>query len=145
MILCMAPLDDEIIEDAYGGYDKDEYGLPFCYLKGHETTGLLGKTERLYITAHGNDNEIGDADEGASWTAAKLAPVIAAYLPGTYEGSVYISACSSAPNFILDLTQELDGIGAGGSHDWRGRVFGVRGDVDVDIPPHTDAAWEGAL
>lgn len=60
MILCFTTDDSRIVDDAYAGYDPHVFGTPYCYLPRHGYRGLLGQAENLFISAHGNDHEIGN-------------------------------------------------------------------------------------
>lgn len=138
MILCMTTDDTGILNDAYKGYDQSVFGIPYCYLAGHSFGGMLGRGENLFISAHGDDTEIGNETGQPAYTAAQLkAALTNNILPGNYTGKLYISACGSAPLYVNTLRTAL---GAA----YAGRVFGMFGDIDYAIEAPTSNAWQAA-
>lgn len=138
MILCMTTDDIGIVEEAYSGYDQNVFGIPYCYLQNHSYRGMLEQNEALFISAHGNDDEIGNAAGQPAYTPAQLAAVLNNYvLPGNYRGRIYVSACGSAPVYVNSLRAAL---GAG----YRGRVFGMYGDIDYTIDAPGVPPWVAA-
>lgn len=135
MILCMTTDDMGIVQDAYARYDENVFGIPYCYLNAHSYTGFLGNNENLFISAHGNDMEIGNEQGDPSYTPQKLARVLTNYvLAGNYAGKIFISACGSAPIYVNNLRAALgDG--------YEGRVFGMYGDVDYRIAAPNSGEW----
>lgn len=138
MILCMTTDDIGIVEEAYSGYDQNVFGIPYCYLPRHDYVGLLEQNENLFISAHGNDAEIGNEEGQPAYTPQQLAAVLSRYvLPQDYRGRLYISACGSAPVYVNSLRATL---GAG----YRGRVFGMYGDTDYSIAAPGVPPWVAA-
>lgn len=138
MILCMTSDDIGIVEEAYDDYDQRIFGIPYCYLPAHSFRGMLGNTEDLFISAHGNDAEIGNKRGSPAYSAQQLKGVlINDVLPGNYSGRLYISACGSAPVYVNALRAAL---GA----DYAGRVFGMFGDTDYSIAAPGSRAWRAA-
>ncbi len=138
MILCFTSDDSNILNDAYSSYDKKVFGIPYCYLKNHNYRGLLEQNENLFISAHGNDHEIGNEQGNPSYTPKQLANVLVNYvLPGKYTGSIYVSACGSAPMYVNSL---LDALGA----NFAERIYGMYGDIDYDIKPPSNQSWLSA-
>jgi hypothetical protein len=138
MILCFTTDDPRIVDDAYAGYAPHVFGIPYCYLPRHGYRGLLGQAENLFISAHGNDHEIGNERGQPAYTPQQLRDVLVNdVLPGMYTGRIYVSACSSAPVYVNNLRQQL---GAG----YVGRVFGMFGAIDYEIAPPASPAWRAA-
>jgi len=73
---------------------------------------VLGRTEVLCLSAHGNDTEIGDEDdEGWTWTTTDIAAMLARN--PKHQGPILIHACSrSIANFAAGLAVELEKIRA---------------------------------
>jgi hypothetical protein len=137
MILCFSQDDMKVVDKAYGE-QKATFGIAYCYLKDHEFGGFLKRDENLFVTAHGNEDEIGNKGEGLSLTPAQLAKVLTAHvLPGSYAGSIYVSACDTAPKYVNGLLQAL---GSG----YANRIYGCVGDVELAIKPPGDSMWKKA-
>ena len=135
MILCFTSDDPDIVDDAYRGYAQEIFGTPYCYLKDHLYGMFLGRTENLFISAHGNEDEIGNQEGRPSFTPAALAKLLETNVfPGIYAGSIYVSACGSAPQYVNGL---LAALGKG----FNGRVFGMFGDTDYIIDPPMNKQW----
>jgi hypothetical protein len=135
MILCMTTDDIGIVNEAYAGYDQGVFGIPYCYLPNHSYGGMLGQTEDLFISAHGNSREIGNENGPVGYTPQQLAAVLTSYvLPGRYSGRIFISACGSAPVYVNNLRAAL-------GNAYRGRVFGMYGDVDYSIDAPGVPPW----
>jgi hypothetical protein len=135
MILCLTSDDMEIVKDAYSGYDESVFGIPYCYLPGHSYRGLLGQSENLFISAHGNDMEIGNREGSRAYTPGALRDVLTNYfLPGNYSGSIYVSACHSAPRYVNELRAAL---GAG----YARRIFGMFGEIEFRIARPGASGW----
>jgi hypothetical protein len=66
--------------------------------------------EPLCLSAHGNDEEIGDADApGWGWDSADIANLLVANAPGGWLGPVLIHACAEqVSNFSAHLAVALD-------------------------------------
>lgn len=73
--------------------------------------GQLGPNEALCFSAHGNDNEIGDADGGSNdwgWTRMDIANLLAQNAPPHYAGPILIHACAqNVSNFSAGLAVAL--------------------------------------
>lgn len=135
MILCMTTDDMGIVEDAYMGYDLGTFGIPYCYLPRHGYGLMLPNNENLFISAHGNDDEIGNARGAPSYTPAQLRQVLKNYvLPGSYRGAIFVSACGSAPRYV-------NGLLAAFGPAYGGRIFGMFGDVDYQIEAPGVPPW----
>ncbi|MEJ5999789.1 hypothetical protein [Paucibacter soli] len=135
MILCMTTDDIGIVEEAYADYDQRVFGIPYCYLSAHNYRGLLDQGEDLFISAHGNDDEIGNAAGAPAYTPQQLAAVLNNYvLPGNYRGRIFVSACGSAPVYVNNLRAALGGA-------YAGRVFGMYGDIDYSIAAPGVPPW----
>jgi hypothetical protein len=127
-----------IVNDAYSDYDQNVFGIPYCYLRNHSYRGLLGQGEDLFISAHGNNQEIGNAGNTLNITPTQLATILNNdVLPGNYTGRIFISACGSAPVYVNNL---LAAMGAG----YRRRIFGMFGDIDYEISAPGDQNWIAA-
>lgn len=138
MILCMTTDDIGIVEEAYDDYDQGVFGIPFCYLPKHSFGGMLGNSENLFISAHGNDEEIGNEVGTPAYTPTQLKSVLANdILPGNYTGKIYVSACGSAPVYVNALRAAL-------GNAYAGRVFGMFGDTDYMIALPTSRSWRMA-
>ena len=137
MILCFSQDDFKIVEEAYkkNKYPKDIFGIPYCYLKDHSLSGLLSKNENLFITAHGNNQEIGNKNEGLSFNASQLATFIKSIIPGGFTGSIYVSACDTAPVYSTNLKNALHG------SNINVPVYGCRGAINLDIAAPGNAMW----
>jgi hypothetical protein len=134
MILCFSQDDFEVVEKAYKQHGH-VFGKPYCYLKDHAFGGFLGKTEDLFITAHGNEDEIGNKGAGLSLTPPQLAKLLHSYvLPGGYTGSIYVSACDTAPKYVAGLLAAL-------GTDYAKRIYGCVGDVELAIQPPKNSMW----
>ena len=134
MILCFSQDDFSVVDKAYK-QQTDIFGTAQCYLKDHSLIGFLGKTENLFITAHGNEDEIGNQGAGLSLTPAQLAKVLMSYvLPGGYSGSIYVSACDTAPKYVHGLLVALGG-------DYAGRIYGCVGAIELAIQPPKNSMW----
>lgn len=72
---------------------------------------LRGLDEPLCISAHGNDEEIGDEGTGAGdwgWSRRQVALMLQDRLPARYAGPILIHACAeSVSNFSAGLAYEL--------------------------------------
>ncbi|WP_067540154.1 hypothetical protein [Nocardia crassostreae] len=102
MILVFVAKDMSIVDKGYkDSYtDKsDSFGIAYAYNKKLWPGGIrLEKKENLFITAHGNDEEIGDADDtgpAMSFEAATLAGILKQIIPTGYTGDIYLSTCNS--------------------------------------------------
>jgi hypothetical protein len=134
MILCFSKDDLSLLEKAYG-QKANIFGIPYCYLKDHSFTAFLGKAENLFITAHGNEDEIGNHGAGFDFTPQQLAKALTDYVfPGQYTGSIYVSACDSAPKFVKGLLDNLGG-------DFAGRIYGAKGKIELAIEPPNNNMW----
>ncbi len=134
MILCFSQDDLEVVEKAYGQQTKT-YGTAYCYLKDHSYNQFLGQQENLFITAHGNEDEIGNQGAGFALTPEQLAAVLSkSVLPGKYQGSIYVSACDTSPKYVTGLLKHMGG-------DYKGRIYGCVGDVDLVIEPSGNNMW----
>jgi hypothetical protein len=71
--------------------------------------GRVGDNEDLCLSAHGNDDEIGDEDGGWTWTASQVAELLADNLPNGYRGRILIRACTdTVASFAAHLAVELE-------------------------------------
>lgn len=72
--------------------------------------GRVGETEDLCLSAHGNDDELGDEDiDGWTWTATQVAEFLADKLPNGYRGRILIRACTdTVASFAAHLAVELE-------------------------------------
>src|SRR5947209_3961167 len=105
MIFVLNNDDPQVVEDGYYKHcPRQIFGLPYAYIKGATNYPRLERDENLFIVAQGNDHEIGnkgdaislDAEASAAWLKDHL-------LPHDYRGSIFVSACNSAPIFIVAL------------------------------------------
>jgi hypothetical protein len=134
MILCFSQDDFKVVSKAYG-QQTDTFGTAYCYLKNHSYGGFLGRNENLFITAHGNEDEIGNKGAGFDFTPQKLSEVLKAdVLPGSYAGSIYVSACDTSPKYVKNLLAEMGG-------DYAGRIYGCVGAIELAIKPPGDGMW----
>lgn len=71
----------------------------------------LGQNEALCLSAHGNNDEIGDpAPPGWEWDVSDIATLLVTNTPGGYAGPILIHACAtSIVNFSANLAQESSG------------------------------------
>jgi len=138
MILCMTTDDMGIVNDAYQGYSQTVFGIPYCYLPKHDYQGLAADAESIFISAHGDDTEIGNERGQPAYTPPQLAAVLNQYVlqPG-FTGKLYISACGSAPQYVNNL---LKAMGAA----YKARIFGMFGDVEYAIAAPDSGAWVAA-
>ena len=75
----------------------------------------LPACQALCLSAHGNDNEIGDADDGWSWDAAEVADLLQENAPVEWRGPILIHACARhVANFSSGLAVALEMRGAFG-------------------------------
>ena len=67
------------------------------------------EAEDLCLSAHGNDDEIGDEnDDGWTWTASEVAALLSENLPNGYRGRILIRACTdTVASFAAHLAVEL--------------------------------------
>lgn len=73
-----------------------------------QTLQQLRDAEPLCLSAHGNNNEIGDADDRWGWTYADVAELLERNVPA-YKGSILIHACATQiVNFASNLAVELE-------------------------------------
>ena len=134
MIMCFSQDDLSVVEKAYA-QQTAIFGTAHCYLKDHGFGGFLGKNENLFITAHGNEDEIGNEGAGLSLTPSQLAKVLTSHvLPGGYTGSIYVSACDSSPKYAHGL---LEALGAA----YHGRIYGCVGKIELAIQPPKNSMW----
>ncbi len=150
MIIVVSPSDNDMLTTS-----RDQsanfpgiYGETYAW---GDSIPPLQPTENLFITGHcTSENDIpliGDsnADDPYEMTGAELALNIKDIFPEMYEGSVYVSACSSSDaggygfSLIEQFKNNLDQ--SVGNCD----VFGQSGDVDYEIPPPSDPAWQPSI
>jgi hypothetical protein len=134
MILCFSNDDLEVVKKAYGQQTKT-FGKAYCYLKDHSYSAYLGQSENLFVTAHGNEDEIGNHGAGFDFTPQQLASVLTKNIfPGRYSGSIFVSACDSSPKYVKGLLDNLGG-------DYAGRVYGAVGKIELAIEPPNNGMW----
>jgi hypothetical protein len=77
---------------------------------------LRGRNEPVCFSAHGNDDEIGDAGSGAgdwSWNRTELALILQNACPNRFAGPILIHACAeTVSNFSAGLVVALEDIRA---------------------------------
>ncbi|MCP4162122.1 MAG: hypothetical protein GY760_18775 [Deltaproteobacteria bacterium] len=135
MIITFVKESYDIVESALRDEMNHDFGVLFCYDKKFGAYPKADDDEDIYITAHGNDNEIGD-ERGFGLTAEKLAKELKTnFLGGYWNGRVYLSCCDSAPTFSRNLKQALG----------RGSVFGVIGGINYDIMFSGNPNWVRAI
>ncbi|HTT95482.1 MAG TPA: hypothetical protein VMF55_12480, partial [Solirubrobacterales bacterium] len=73
--------------------------------------------QALCLSAHGNDTEIGDANEGWDWTAAAVANLLEEHAPPGWRGPILIHACartvaqfSGGLAVALEMRRVFDGL-----------------------------------
>lgn len=144
MILVFNNDDFKLIDVAYGSSvprgTPRPMGFPYCYLRGHDYKGLLDVREALYISAHGNNFEIGNEgseDKKYNITAVALADMLLGQvLPEGYQGNIYLSCCDSHPTYDAAVKVAL----AKRHIDYSGTIYGVEGQVAHTVQPH---GWGG--
>lgn len=139
MILCLGN-NPEIFNEGYAPcYSTDNrttFGIPYCYLDGHDYP-KLARSEDLFITAHGNADEMGNAVGNPSYSPEQVATIARSMMPGGWEGSVYLSACDSGRMFAARV---LAALGA----SFNGRVYGVSGPTPLAIQAPNHTSWRAA-
>jgi|HubBroStandDraft_1064217.scaffolds.fasta_scaffold01379_2 hypothetical protein len=138
MILVMNIDDPGILATAYGKYPRQVFGIAYCYVAKNNYRWLLEKHEDLFIVAHGEATAIGNeapgtgldisADGLADWLIGNL-------LPGGYAGSIYISACGTAPTFIGAVFNHLR------NAQPPVKIYGSYGDCSGKIEPPGNMMW----
>ncbi len=144
MIIVACTDDDSIFEQAekQSGSEPAIYGA--TYKVFDDAIPMLGKSENLFVTAHGAKD--GDEDQPVIGDAAKAFWVSGKELwlnakgifPVGYSGDVFISACESADrnkNSSFSFTQEFKGLSG------LPEVYGQRGPVGLEVPPPDDLQW----
>lgn len=138
MIIVFALDDKYVVENAYN-HDKKIFGIGYFYRKNHSYF-KAGKTENIFITAHGNDLEIGNINNKVSLNAEKLAKIIHNdFLPTEYSGNIYIFTCNSAPIYNSDFAEEL-----GKLRKYSGTIYGCEEKVSYPIYKPGNSKWEPA-
>jgi len=137
MILVVNLEDADILKDAYkfDKYPKETFGVAVCYVPKLDYS-RIERQEDLFITAHGNKNEIGDKSlDGLGVSAGELAAFLhQKLLPGNYQGRIFLSTCDSAPKYskalylalleahpdvsVFGMTGSVYGIGAPDDKKW---------------------------
>jgi hypothetical protein len=134
MILCFSNDDLEVVNKAYGQQTRI-CGTAYCYLKDHSYSAYLKQDENLFITAHGNEDEIGNHGAGFDFTPQQLAAVLTKNVfPGKYTGSIYVSACDSSPKYVKGLLGQL-------GEDFTNRIYGAVGKIELAIQPPNNNMW----
>jgi len=84
-------------------------GQPAATVQMRGFVGQLGVAEPLCLSAHGNNEEIGDEDPaGWGWTLQDIASILNTRLPQGYNGDILISACATnVVNFSANLAQVM--------------------------------------
>ncbi len=138
MILSFTQDDLQVVIAAYKE-KQATYGIPYCYLKGHSFTNCMVKAENLFITAHGDENAIGNEGAKVSITPVQLAAILKNdVLPAGHTGSIFVSACNSAPKYVSGL---LAAMGVG----YKGRIYGCTGAVAMALWAPGDNSWRLAI
>jgi hypothetical protein len=134
MIFVFARKDIDIVESGYDDahYKPATFGVAYVWSKKFGSYPALGKTENLFITAHGSSSEIGDAGPTLTLGAEELAKVIHSVLPGGYTGNIYISTCNS-----YDIAQAVKV----SLSDKIGKVYGVKKSIDYAIQGPDGSNW----
>jgi hypothetical protein len=139
MIITFTQKDYDIVESAIKDQQTANFGVLYCFLSGH-VYPKAGNSEDVYLTAHGNDSEIGDAS-GFGLTASKVADILYdTFLGGYWNAAIYLSTCDSYPTFaktVLSRLQVRDS-----SRVWK--VFGAEGGINYQILLKGDVSWQKA-
>jgi hypothetical protein len=134
MILVIALKDFDLVEAGYlDAKDRSgTFGVPYVYNKKFEPYPKLAKTENLFITAHGDDDSVGDEGPTLEISAQQLAQIIKNLLPGGYTGNIYISTCKSI-NIAKAIKTALG--------DAVGNVYGTTKAIDFKIQGPKGGNW----
>ncbi|MFE9581706.1 hypothetical protein ACFYO1_35395 [Nocardia sp. NPDC006044] len=141
MIVVFIAKDIDVLEAGYddSAYKPATFGRAYAYSKKLWPCATLGKTENLFITAHGDEDSIGDEDSTPGkgpvidLNADQLAGIIKAILPGGYTGNIYISTCNSFK--IAQAVAEKLGMLVGGD------VYGTKKSIDYAIQGPSGSNW----
>ncbi|MBG6105276.1 hypothetical protein IW249_005690 [Micromonospora vinacea] len=93
--------------------------------------------EPLCIRAHGNDEEIGDAEAGAKdwgWTYKKLARMLATHLTATPSVVLIRSCAEEVTNFPTQMAVRLEANWPGANHLNGVVIYGYNTSVEVSTP-----------
>ncbi|GAB4585133.1 hypothetical protein [Nocardia sp. IFM 10818] len=144
MILVFVAKDMGIVDKGYkDSYtDKsDGFGIAYAYNKKLWPGGIrLEKKENLFITAHGNDEEIGDEDDtgpALSFTPATLAGILKPIIPTGYTGDIYLSTCNSF-EFAKSLKTSLGDLTSGSD------FYGTKKSIGYKIQGAGGSNWHEA-
>lgn len=104
----------------------------------------IDDAEDLCITAHGNDQEIGDEENGPDdwgFSVAFIANMLVNNLPNGYRGNVFISACmNTISNFSVRVRLLLDQNRA----LMNTSIVGNNRPVGMRIPSRKSVEWQWA-
>jgi hypothetical protein len=124
-----------------------DYGAVPYYGSMHGTLPRAGVDEMIKIYAHGNEDEIGEAEGDPSWTPETLAKMLYDYLlPGGYKGELDIDACGSGvmdgdrKTFVDKLYRDMQA-----RHHFTGVIWGYGGNVKGFTSKEVVEAAGGAL
>lgn len=141
MIITFTKRDYDIVESAIQDQklSPSAFGVLYCYLSGHSYP-KADQYENIFLTAHGNDREIGDAN-GFGLSAAKIADIIYDTFTGSsWAGGLYISTCNSYPTFAKAVLSQLTQRDP--KRPWK--VFGAKGPISYPILQGGHASWSQA-
>lgn len=119
MILSLNILSPLHMQEVYGQYPRDVYGLAMHYDDDFPYSTLMSQGEDLFITGHGAHCSIGhrygkprfNPIDMASWLKEMV-------LPWNYLGRIYISADGLSPEFIDRLLHIM-------GEEYDGRIHGL--------------------
>jgi hypothetical protein len=137
MIVVFVKKDIDILEAGYSDaqYKPATFGIAYSYVPRLWPVTTLGRTENLFITAHGDKDSIGDAGPTLEITASELAGIIKQVVPGVYTGNIYISTCNS-----YKIAQEVKRtLGSA-----VGTVYGTQKSIDYAIEGPSGSNWKAA-
>lgn len=88
-------------------------GQPAATVNFRARLAELGENDPLCLSAHGNNNEIGDAGvQGWGWSDREIAELLRDNVVATWKGPILIHACADAiVNFSANLAVRLGGMG----------------------------------
>src|SRR5689334_4284069 len=140
MIITFTKRDFDIVESAIKDQKTGKFGILYCYLPQHVNYPRADNKEDIYLTAHGNDNEIGDTSE-FGLSATKVADIIYdTFIGGNWSASIYISTCDSYPHFAGDVLGRLEQRDP--NRMWQ--VYGAEGKIGYPILLKNDVSWKQA-
>lgn len=138
MILVFALDDSRVVNNAYS-HNQNTYGISYCYNKKLSNYPRAKQHEPVFVTAHGNDDEIGNMDDSLSLTPGALASKLHnLFLPGNYQGDIYLFTCNSAPKYHKAFRKALVQLQSG----YKGKVYGCDKKVWYPIYVPGDNDWK---